>query len=155
MGKVVSIGKLELSPPRKGGIFEFKHKFKHINSNLKHDSTARKNVKLNLTRSSAGWHGKKSPTKNTQSPEKIPQTPSMSKTHGVNKSSMKKGMNTPGASEDQHAPMTRTPRRLKGKKLSEKASMKSQSSIFDYVYCSPRGSRVSQARDGKADESLA
>ena len=108
-----------------------------------------------LTRSSAGWHGKKLPTKSTPSPEKIPQTPSMSRIQGVKKSSMKKSRNTPGATEDQHAPMTRTPRRLKGKKLVDKASMKSQSSIFDYVYCSPRGSRVSQASDGKADESLA
>ena len=92
-------------------------------------------------------------TKSTQSPEKIPQTPSMSRIEGVKKSS-KKGRNTPGATEDQHASMTRTPRRLKGKKLVDKASMKSQSSIFDYVYCSPRGSRVSQARDGKDEVSL-
>ena len=56
-GKIITIGKPGLSPSMKEDIFEFKHKLKHMN--VKHESTTRMNVKLNLTRSSAGWHGKK------------------------------------------------------------------------------------------------
>ena len=125
-----------------------------LNMNLvrRKTSVKRDGVKLNISRSSAGWHGgKKTPPKITISPEK---------TQGASHVGGSSTIKTPGGSSTikprNVSHKNQTPRQGSyRRRKTTQHSDRGQSLIFDYMSCSPKVNRGGSAKYTAVAEDLA